>query len=304
MGTPGFAKVQLESLIADEHFNIVGVVTQPDRPAGRKLQLKPCETKILAEKMSIPVISPENVNNPEVIEQIKEFEAEACVVVAFGQIISDELLNLFDKKIVNVHGSLLPRWRGAAPIQRAIEFGDKKTGVCLQVLEKKLDSGPVIGVKRVDITKEMDALDLHDILAAKGAELLHIEFMDYLRGNLAPIKQDEALVTYAKKIEKSESKINWSDSATDIYNRFKGFKLGPGVFTNYKNKKLKIKKMDLFEEGKFKKGKVLKVDKDSFDIGCSEGFLRIFSVQPESKKMINAGEFLRGYDLKVGDGFE
>src|SRR5690606_19485641 len=145
------------------------------------------------------------------------WRAEAAVVVAYGQIVPQAFLDLFPNKVVNVHGSILPRWRGAAPIQRAVEAGDKMTGVSLQVMVKKLDAGDVIGSYPLTVEPEWDAFDLHNAMLPLGARLLEVEFMDYLRGNLTPVKQDESLVTYAHKIEKSESLIDWRKSAAEIH---------------------------------------------------------------------------------------
>src|SRR5690606_12427434 len=199
LGTPDFARAQLEYLAQDPHYEIVGVVTQPDRPAGRHMHLQPSPVKKFALEKGFKVLTPEKMT-PEVIAEVASWRAELAVVVAFGQILPQAFLDLFPKKAVNIHASLLPRWRGAAPIQRAIMAGDKETGVALQVIVKKLDAGDVIGTYRLPITDETDALKLLTDMVPLGQKLLHVDLMDYLRGNISPQPQDDGAVTYAHKI--------------------------------------------------------------------------------------------------------
>lgn len=310
-GTPEFASIHLEQLLKDEHFEVVGVVTQPDRPAGRNLKLTPSPVKSLALQNNIPVLTPEKLKDDrEAINILKLWTCEVGVVVAFGQILSQECLDLFPLGCVNVHGSLLPRWRGAAPIQRAIESGDFETGVALQKMVKKLDAGAVIGVRKIAITDSMGARELHDHLARLGCELITVELMDYVRGHLVPIEQDEKQVTYAKKIEKSESEVHWSMMAWEIHCRVRGFELGPGVFVKTKNGKLKLihtsaarpSVSDLSPSlAQEKLGQIVQVEKDSIFVQTSKGLLQIFEVQPESKNKMKVIDYLNGIKLKVSD---
>jgi methionyl-tRNA formyltransferase len=203
LGTPEFAAASLRRLIEDNHFDIAAVVSQPDRPAGRKMQLKASPVKELALSYGLQVLTPETVNTEDFRSQILALGCESAAVVAFGQILGQKFLDLFPRGCVNIHGSLLPLWRGAAPIQRSIMAGDRESGVALQIVVRKLDAGPLLGIRRMAIADEMDANQLHDELKIMGADLLHIEYMDYLRGNLTPIPQDEALVTIAPKIDKA-----------------------------------------------------------------------------------------------------
>lgn len=189
LGTPEFAVSSLQRLIDDAHFEVVGVVSQPDRPAGRKMQLKPSPVKELALKAGLAVFTPETVNTEEFRAQILELKPESAVVVAFGQILGQKFLDLFPKACVNVHGSLLPLWRGAAPIQRAVMAGDSTSGVSLQIVVRKLDAGPVLGERRLILDDSVNAAQLYDALKVLGADLLHVEYMDYLRGNLIPLPQ-------------------------------------------------------------------------------------------------------------------
>ena len=205
LGTPDIAKYCLEAMIKDPHFEVVGVITQPDRPAGRRLEFQPSPVKALAKPLGIPVLTPDSINTPEVIEALKTLRAEVAVAVAYGQILKQPLLDLYPDKVVNVHASLLPRWRGAAPIQRAIMNGDTVTGVCLQVMVKKLDAGPVLGARHIPIGDDTTANDVYRQCQELGALLISVDLMDYLRGNLTPVPQDTNKVTLAPKIDKSEA---------------------------------------------------------------------------------------------------
>lgn len=308
LGTPEFAVTSLKSLIDDEHYEIVGVVTQPDRPAGRKLQLTPSPVKELALAHGLKVLTPESLKaDAAALEEIKNWSAEVGVVVAYGQILTQSFLDSFRFGCVNVHGSILPRWRGAAPIQRAIEAGDPESGVTLQKMVKKLDAGDIIGIRRVKITPEMNALELHDKLALLGADLLHVELMDYVRGNLVPVSQDESQVTIAKKIDKAESLINWNETSQAIDGKIRGFVYGPGTYTLLQGKKLKIHKAIPVEgdptvnASAATAGSIAAVHHDHISVACAEGLLKIYEVQPESRSRMKVEDFLKGYDLKVGD---
>lgn len=305
LGTPDFAAKHLQTLLDDDHYIVVGVVTQPDRPSGRKMQLTPSPVKELALKNNLPVITPENLRKePEVFEQIKSWQAEVAVVVAFGQILSQDFLDSFTFGAVNVHGSLLPKWRGAAPIQRSLEAGDAVTGVCLQRMVKKLDAGPVIGERRVQLDSEINATELYDRLAVLGCELLHVELMDYVRGNLAPLPQDEALVTVAPKIEKEESLLDFSKSALSLHNKIRAFSMGPGTFVNFQGKRLKIHKTKVVEfNSSVKSGCVGSVDASELLIQTGDGQLSLLEVQPESKNRLVISDFLKSQQIVKGQTF-
>jgi len=292
-------------MIKDPHFEVVAVVTQPDRPAGRKMQLQPSPVKALVQPLGIPVLSPESINTPEVMRQLEEFRAEVAVVVAFGQILKQPFLDLFPQKVVNVHASILPRWRGAAPIQRALMEGDKETGVCLQVMVRKLDAGPVLGERRFALTDDMNAFDSYKLCEELGAQLINVDLMDYLRGNLTPLPQDESQVTYAKKIEKAEAQIDWSKDAAAVHNHIRGLAMGPVAYTLSKGKMLKIRKtrVDAKHSASLRPGQVLEVTEKSLLVQCGKGSLELLVVQPESRSTIEIGEYLRGYPMKAGDSF-
>lgn len=302
LGTPEISAHQLNAMLSDEHFQVVGVVTQPDRPAGRKMQLKPSAVKVLAENSGLEVFTPENVNAPESVEKIKSWSAEAAVVVAYGQILKDELLSLYPNKIVNLHASILPRWRGAAPIQRALMFGDKKTGMSLQVVTKKLDAGDVIGTRSFTISDNIDALDVYEKMKCLGAELLSVEFMDYLRGNLAAVTQNENEVTYAKKIEKSEAKIQWDLTARQIFNNIRGLKMGPGSYFLRGEKKIKVHKaFPVKYDHSSAPGTILHLDNSGFKVACQQNALEVTEVQPESKPKMLVSEYIKGHPVSLGE---
>ncbi len=295
-GTPDFATVALTTLLKDEHFEIVGVVTQPDRPSGRKLQLNPSPVKSLALSHNLKVLAPESLkNNVMITDAIKSWGAEVGIVVAFGQILTEDFLSIFHFGCVNIHGSLLPRWRGAAPIQRAIEAGETVTGVTLQKIVKRLDAGDMIGARRLEISEDMDALEVHDQLAKLGADMLRVELMDYVRGHLAPIPQDETLVNYAKKIEKSESLIDWQQSALKIHNKVRAFVMGPGTFMILNGKKIKIHKTKISNIISQKNPGEVIIQNNQMLMQAGDGVLELLIVQPESRNRVTAEEFLKGY---------
>ncbi len=272
------------------------------------MRLTPSPVKQLATEHGIQTISPESVKNEDVLREIKNWGAEAAVVVAFGQILPQAFLDIFPQKTVNVHASLLPRWRGAAPIQRAIEAGDRTTGVSLQVMVKKLDAGDVIGRYELAIDDAWDAVRLHNELIPLGARLLQTDFRDYLRGNLSPTPQDESLVTYASKIEKSESRIEWANkTAVQIRNHIRAMALGPGSVTTLQSgqttlndRPLKVLWGDVVPASG-EPGQIVAVDRDSFTVACADGALRVTRIQPQSKPAMSTHDFLLGHMLKIGD---
>jgi methionyl-tRNA formyltransferase len=302
-GTPAFAIPQLEALHSDQFFEVVQVVTQPDRPSGRGQKLQPSPVKVFAQERGLPVISPENINSPDVIAHLKSLNLDAIVVVAFGQILKKDFLNLCPQKCVNLHGSLLPRWRGAAPIQRSLMEGDKFSGVSLQVVVSKLDAGPVIGEVQVDLPSTTNALELHDELSKAGERLFLNEFKEFLRGNITPKIQDETKVTYAHKISKDETQINWQWPAEKIHNRVRGLFMGPQAWTKLDGKTYKIHRTRVFERSG-PPGEILEVQKEFFVVAGGEKSVKIEIIQPESKKKMPVEEFLKGFPLQKGAVFE
>ena len=302
LGTPEFAVESLKRVFSDEHYEIVGVITQPDRPSGRKLLLQPSPVKAFAMAHGLRVISPESVNKIVIRDEVQSWGAELAIVVAFGQILGDKFLNLFPLGCVNVHGSILPRWRGAAPIQRSLEFGDQVTGVALQKMVKELDAGDVIGERKVQLDENINAQELHDRLAILGGDLLHVELMDYVRGNLVPVPQDPSGITYAKKIDKAEALIEWSQSAKQIHNKVRAFVMGPGTYTILNGKKIKIHKTQISNlSSESPAGSVVEVSTSELFVQTGDGVLQILELQPESRNRMIVSEFLKGHPLQKGD---
>lgn len=307
LGTPEFAATNLRYLLTDPYYEVVGVVTQPDRPAGRKLQLTPSEVKVVALENKLPVLTPENLRKqPELLEQIKSWNAQVAVVVAFGQILNEEFLNSFEYGAVNIHGSLLPKWRGAAPIQRSLQNGDKETGVALQRVVKQLDAGDVIGVRKIEVQNDWNANDMYLKLAQLGTELLQWDLKDYIHGSLIAVKQDESQVTVAKKIDKLESEIDWRLSSERIHNQVRAFSMGPGSFTWLDDKKVKIHKtrvLNLTDANLEKIGRVTNVGKETISIHCGQGVLDILELQPESRNRMNVADFLKSNPIDTKTRF-
>lgn len=304
LGTPDFAVTHLQALLKNSNYQVVGVVTQPDRPAGRKMQLTPSPVKSLAVENSLPVLTPENLRKePEQFEIIKSWKADVAVVVAFGQILSQEFLDSFKYGAVNVHGSLLPLWRGAAPIQRSIEAGDRVTGVSLQKMVKKLDAGAVIGERKVELNDEITATDLYLKLAQLGCELVEKELLAYVKGEITPKEQDESKVTIAPKIEKEESLIQWTEAAKKIHNKIRAFTMGPGTYVMFQGKRLKIHKTKLISEKVGTPGRISEVSNNELHIETSHGTLSLLEVQPESKSKQSIQDFLKSVSLKKGELF-
>ncbi len=306
-GTPEFAVPSLEAV--SKIGEVVHVLSQPDRPAGRghKLQASPVKRKAI--ELGLPVSTPENINAPENIEFLKTLKLDAIVVVAYGQILKQPFLDLCPDRCVNLHGSCLPRWRGAAPIQRALMAGDKESGVSLQVIVKKLDAGPVIGERRLKLDSQMNALELHNQLQILGVELFQKDFLTFLSGTLTPQLQDESLVTYAEKIQKSEAVIDWTWSAEKIHNLVRGLALGPSAMTTLNGQGYKIHQTRVVAANKIEPtkraapGTVVAVASDCFSVACGADVLEIWQIQPESKKRLSSEEFLRGFSLAIGEKF-
>jgi methionyl-tRNA formyltransferase len=304
-GTPEIAAYCLRSLLEDEHFAVVGVVSQPDRPAGRSMQLKPAPVKQLALEHELPVLQPETLRSETANQALKAFNAECAVVVAFGQLLPVTTLQIFPQRVVNVHASLLPRWRGAAPIQRAIMAGDTETGVALQVMTAKLDAGDVLGMRRLRIGETMTALELHDALMPLAADLLRIELMDYMRGNLVPVPQDESLVTIAPKLDKAEAQIDWHQPAVRLDRLVRGMSLGPGTWTTRAGQRLKILRAVAAAPAAtaahgLPPGRLWQSNQQWW-VACGDGALQLLEVQPESKPRLRVEEYFKGRPAVEGE---
>ncbi|NPA12885.1 MAG: methionyl-tRNA formyltransferase [Aquificae bacterium] len=302
-GTPDFAVESLKELINSNH-QVVAVITQPDKPKGRGKKLTPPPVKQLAQEYGIPVLQPEKVKgNRQLYQQIKELNPDISVVVAYGKILPEEVINLPKYKTINVHASLLPEYRGAAPIHRAIMDGKDKTGVCIMEITKELDAGDVYQCKEVEITQQDDIISLHDRLAKEGAKLL-IQVLNQIEtGTAKKTPQEHHKSTYAKPITKEEGKINWEKSAEEIFNQIRALKVWPKAFTKFRDKEIKIldaEVVDTTSTGEV--GKITEIHKGKgFVVQTGKGKLLIKKVQFPNSKPISSDEAVRGYHIKEGE---
>ena len=298
MGTPDFAVAPLEALIENGH-EVTLCVTQPDRMKGRGKEISMSPVKECALKHNIPVFQPEKIKAKEAVEELQKYEADIFVVAAFGQILSEEILYMPRLGSVNIHASLLPKLRGAAPIQWSILDGDENTGVTIMQMAKGLDTGDILSQSIVPIEEDTGE-SLFDKLSLEGAKLL-IETLPKLeRGEITPIKQNEAKATYAQKITKEMGLINWNEDAAKIERYVRGLNSWPSAYTTCAGKTLKIWKSALRESNGSKPGTIEAVSANDFTVATGNGALCISEVQLEGKKRMSVHDFLLGYSLSEG----
>lgn len=298
MGTPEFACPTLRTLI-ERGENVVAVVTQPDRPKGRGQQTLPPPVKVVAEEHGIPVLQPVKVRLPESIEQIRALEPDLIVVIAFGQILPKALLDIPKHGCINVHASLLPRYRGAAPLNWCIINGECETGVTTMMMDVGLDTGDMLLKRATPIDPDEDTQSLHDRMSLLGGELL-AETLDRLKaGELVPEKQDDSLTCYAAMMKKEDGLIDWTRSAQQIKNQVRGMTPWPGAFSFLDDKLLKVYKVQT-ASGSGTPGTVVAAGRDGIEVACGEGSLLIRELQLEGKKRMAAGDFLAGYKVQPG----
>jgi methionyl-tRNA formyltransferase len=291
MGSPEFALPSLSGLA--EKYAVVGVVTQPDRPAGRKRQFTPPPVKVLAEQLGLPVLQPRRLNEPQAISQLKEWNPEAIVVVAFGQLLRPEVLELPPFGCINVHASLLPRWRGAAPIQAAILAGDAQTGITIMKMDAGLDTGPILSQESIPIQPDDTAGSLSERLAGLGARLLSETLPAYFAGEITPRPQPETGVTLAPKLDKQQGELDFTRPAVVLERQVRAFHPWPGAFTTANGQYLKIHRASIADLRTNHPGKPLIYGgKPAFE--TSEGVLVLDQVQPAGKQKMPGEEYLRG----------
>lgn len=298
MGTPDFAAASLEALIDSRH-EIQAVVTQPDKPKGRKGELTPSPVKVVAEGKGIKVYQPLKVRDEEFVETLRAYNPDVIVVVAFGQIIPLSILKMPKFGCVNIHGSLLPKYRGAAPIQWAVLDGEKETGITTILMDEGIDTGDILLKKTIKIDMDETSGSLFDKLMALGAETI-LETLDELEnGNLTPIKQGESPTAYAKMLTKAMGLIDFTRPAKELDCFVRGMDPWPSAYTLLSGKTLKLWKVRAVE-GSGKAGSVIDIGKESFTIACGEGAIEVLEVQLEGKKRMSAGDFLKGSTLNIG----
>ena len=304
MGTPDFAVGTLETLIEAGH-EVVLAVTQPDKPKGRGKEMQFTPVKECALKHDIPVFQPIRVREAECIEELRKYNADIMVVVAFGQILPKEILEMCTYGCVNVHASLLPKYRGSAPIQWAIIDGEEVTGVTTMQMDEGLDTGDMLLKTEIPIEPKETGGSLFDKLAQAGAKLC-VETLEALQnGTVTPIPQGETTTAYAKMLDKQLGDINWNKTAVEIERLIRGLTPWPSAYTNWNEKVMKIWDAEVsdidVEMEDAKPGTIVKVEKDAFYVQTGEGLLKVCELQIPGKKRMDAGAFLRGYQVKVGE---
>jgi methionyl-tRNA formyltransferase len=306
MGTAELSCASLGKIFQDGHFSVVAVVTQPDKPKGRELKLTPSPVKMLAAKLMLPILQPLKARDDKFIPELRELKPDLIVVVAYGQILPQAILDLPPQGCLNVHTSLLPKYRGAAPIQWAIANGEPETGVTIMKMDAGLDTGPVLSMRHTPILPADDSKILHDRLAQLGAELLVETIPDFVAGKIIPQPQPAEGSTYAAKIKKEDGQIDWNWPAQKIWNRLRAFTPWPGAFTflpaEPKPQLLKIWKAEVAEISG-RAGEVLSADKAGILVGCGQDALRILDLQREGGRRLPAEHFLAGFPLKAGAKF-
>lgn len=304
MGTPDFAVAPLEAILKAGH-EVTAVVTQPDRQKGRGREVQYSPVKECALSHDIPVLQPVKIKEKEAVEELRKYPADIFVVAAFGQLLSEEILNMPKFGCINIHASLLPAYRGAAPIQWCVINGEEKTGVTIMQMAKGMDTGDILLQKEVVLDEKETGGSLFDRLMETGAELIVEALPEIEAGELTPVKQKEELATYAGKITKDMGNIDFTKSAVTIERLIRGLNPWPSAFTHYKGKMLKIWEADVVPECADAEnpapGTVIALDKESFTLATGEGALRIRSLQLEGKKRMSCAEFMRGYEVKLGE---
>ncbi len=300
-GTPEFAVPALEALIESGH-EIAMVLTQPDRPAGRGMKLRASPVKELALKCGLTVFQPVSLKPEEVQSQIADVHAEVMIVAAYGLIIPTDILNMPKYGCYNIHGSLLPRWRGAAPIHRAILAGDTETGVTIMEVVPKLDAGAMVSKGKVPILETDTTQSLHDAISHLGAKMM-VEAMQTLQssGRLAAEPQDENLVTYAHKVEKSESVLDWCLSAVALSRQVRAFNPFPVATAKFRGETCRIWYATA-RKGQATQGEIVGIDA-AITVGCAEGLLVIHELQMPGAKKQSAQQFIQGHHVKLGEFF-
>lgn len=325
MGTPDFAVPSLQALVKGGH-EVVGVFTQPDRPAGRGKKLKPSPVKVAAEELGLAVFQPEKIKTPEGINQLRLLAPDSIIVVAYGQILSREILQLPLKGCINVHASLLPAYRGAAPIHWAVMKGEPHTGVTTMLMDEGLDTGDMLLRREILISNEATTGEIHDQLASLGGELLIDTLKELEMGRLTATPQS-GQANYAPLLKREHERINWSRRAADLHHQIRGLNPWPGAFATFRGESLKIWRSAPFlhtdkyletEGQKFEPrtsnlehrvkatepGQILQVLEDSLVVQTGEGVLQILEVQPAGKRAMLARDFFNGRHGQVGEKFE
>ncbi len=298
MGTPEFAVPCLKALIESED-EVVAVVAQPDKPKGRGRKLTPPPTKVLAEEHNILILQPDKIKTQEFLEELNELRPDLICVTAYGKILPKDILELPTHDCINVHASLLPKYRGAAPINWAIVRGEKETGITTMLMDVGMDTGDMLLKQELQIEDQDDAGVLSEKLSNMGGKLL-IETINHLKeGKLKPVKQDESQATYAPMLKKSDGEIDWGKPALELWNLIRGMNPWPGTFTSFEGKSLKIFKTQVIE-GQGKPGEILESGSGVLRVATGQGALDILELQIEGGKRLDIKSFLSGRKILAG----
>ena len=300
MGTPEFAVPSLQALLASPRFELVGVVTQPDRPSGRGQRLTPSPIKQEAEQLHVAIFQPNSLKSDEAVQHLAAWQPELIVVVAFGQILRQPVLEMPEWGCINVHASLLPRWRGAAPIQYAIRAGDLETGVTIMKMDEGLDTGPILAQRSCPIDPLETGSSLHDKVAQLGAEMLPETLGHYLNGKITPVPQPTEGVTIARTIKKDEGRIDWALPAAAIDQQVRAFTPWPGTFTTLGGELLKVHRGQPVEQDQYKAPGQTVSYAGGLAVQTGGGLYQLFEVQPAGKPRIAVSAFLLGRPEIVG----
>jgi methionyl-tRNA formyltransferase len=308
MGTPPLAATVLEALLAQKEFKVSAVVTQPDQPRGRDLKLQPSAVKELALARGLDVLQPQRARDPQFIEQARALAPDLTVVAAYGQILPQALLDVPKLGSLNVHTSLLPRYRGAAPIQWAILNGDRETGVTIMKMDAGLDTGDIVSEQRTPVRDDDTAATLHDRLAEMGGRLLVHTIPDYIAGKIIPRPQPQEGMSYARKITREDGRLDWSQPARALWNRVRGLTPWPGTYSFLQREPapvlLKIIRAQPEEEiSGHGPGEIISVSRDGIVVGGGAGALRILELQREGGKRMAVQQFMAGFSLHRGERF-
>jgi methionyl-tRNA formyltransferase len=306
MGTPTLARETLEALLRESAFQLLGVVTQPDRPKGRDLKSQSSPVKECAVLAGLPVLQPARARDKNFISELRRMHPDLIAVAAYGQILPKSILELPRFGCLNVHTSILPKYRGAAPIQWAILNGDNETGVTIMKMDAGLDTGDILTQRVTPIEPTDNAQTLHDRLARLGAELLVTTIADHIAGKIQPRPQPTEGVSHAPKIRKEDGEIDWNLPAREIWNRVRAFTPWPGAFT-FLTAQPQARLLKIWEAEVVSKagpaGEILDAGKNEIVIGCGQDALRLVTLQREGGRRMTAAEFLAGHPLKAGEGF-